>query len=431
MNLAQMSLTGSAFILFVLVLRILAGRRLPKGVFWALWEIAALRLLIPFSLSSPFSLYGYLTPGMEQQREAAGSGLLLSSFSADASAFSSLALVWLAGTCCLGAYFLALYVKSMGRFRLSLPAHSAYIAGWLNSHKLFRPVQVRVSDRILSPVTYGVLRPVILLPRGIELENSSVLPYVLTHEYMHIRRFDAVTKLLLAAALCLHWFNPLVWVLYFFANRDLELSCDELVVQAVGQKGRSAYALALIDMEEWQSARLSLHSHFSRQGIEERTLSIMRYKKRPAWMMVLAAVPIALFSFALLTSPSPSFPQTSAEKGQFCRWEDLPAHLDGLQQEVSELAEQGQLTRQQADQLLAGFRGQLAGLEQARDAGNVLVVDRAEPNTGRARYSLDQLCYLPFTADGLPNGFPGPQSQPKITAVLPQGAESGIFMGDF
>ena len=147
--------------------------------------------------------------------------------------------------------------------------------------------------------------------------------------------------------------------------------------------------------------------------------------------MVLAAVPIALFSFALLTSPSPSLPQTSAEKGQFCRWEDLPAHLDGLQQEVSELAEQGQLTRQQADQLLAGFRGQLAGLEQARDAGNVLVVDRAEPNTGKARYSLDQLCYLPFTADGLPNSFPCPQSQPKITAALPQGAESGIFMEDF
>lgn len=63
-----------------------------------------------------------------------------------------------------------------------------------------------------------------------DLENTKMLQYVFAHEYVHIRRFDSITKLVLITALCMHWFNPLVWAMYVLANRDIELSCDEAVI---------------------------------------------------------------------------------------------------------------------------------------------------------------------------------------------------------
>ena len=63
-------------------------------------------------------------------------------------------------------------------------------------------------------------------------------------------RFDAVTRLVLTVALCVHWFSPAVWIMYVLANRDIELSCDEAVIRKFGERTKSAYAMALIRMEE-------------------------------------------------------------------------------------------------------------------------------------------------------------------------------------
>jgi beta-lactamase regulating signal transducer with metallopeptidase domain len=105
-------------------------------------------------------------------------------------------------------------------------------------------------DTIAVPLTYGIWRPVILLPKIISSKDEWRLKYILAHELVHIKRFDTLRKWLLAAALCIHWFNPLVWAMYVLANRDIELACDEAVVRAFGQTSRSQYALALIGMEE-------------------------------------------------------------------------------------------------------------------------------------------------------------------------------------
>lgn len=121
---------------------------------------------------------------------------------------------------------------------------------WLRQHPLRRKIAIRQSDRISSPLSFGVLRPVILLPKKTDWTDEEALRYVLEHEFVHIRRFDSVGKLLLIAAACVHWFNPLVWAMYVLANRDLELSCDETVLRRFGGDVRGAYARVLIRMEE-------------------------------------------------------------------------------------------------------------------------------------------------------------------------------------
>lgn len=269
MSLTQMTLSGGSFILFIAAVRALALHRLPKTAFLALWEMAALRLLLPFSVPSAFSVSALL------KRLLRGGGRLPPVFApaaavpspAGGTAHTALTVVWLAGMALMAAYFAVLYLRGGRKFRQSLPDETPAVRDWLAGRRLFRPLEVRQSDRVSSPLTYGVFRPVILLPKGMERGDGAALTYILTHELVHIRRFDAVTKLVFAAALCVHWFNPLVWVMYVLASRDLELSCDERVMDALGGREKAPYALTLINMEETRSRGLSLYNHFGKLAI--------------------------------------------------------------------------------------------------------------------------------------------------------------------
>ena len=127
--------------------------------------------------------------------------------------------------------FTVFYVKSYALFRLSTPATEEMLLDWLREHSLCRPLRIRWSDRVKTPLTYGVLCPVILLPKGMDLSRSKRVRFILMHEYTHIRHFDALAKILCAAALSLYWFNPAVWLMWKYFNRDMELACDEGVVE--------------------------------------------------------------------------------------------------------------------------------------------------------------------------------------------------------
>lgn len=147
---------------------------------------------------------------------------------------------------------------------------------------------------------------------------------VLTHEYVHIRRFDAITKILFAAVLCIHWFNPLVWVMYVLANRDIELSCDAWVIRMMGEKNRSSYALMLIKMEERRSGMSALYSHFGKNAISERIEAIMKFKKTSILACTLALALIAGATTAFAATNSVATADTSKEKlfGQLSATDD-------------------------------------------------------------------------------------------------------------
>lgn len=302
-----MSVAGGVLILFIVVIRALAIHRLPKTTFLALWMIAALRLLLPLSIPMPFKIHidldvfsdvvqklpsgniGFPIPG--ESRHAYDTGAVVSSPAAER--ISIFVILWLVGVLLLALYFSISNLRSMRKFRMSVPDNTPYIREWLNAHQIVRPIEVRSSDLISSPLTYGILHPVILLPKKLDRNDQAALQYVLTHEYVHIRRFDAITKILFAAVLCIHWFNPLVWGMYVLANRDTELSCDAWVIRMTGVKNRSSYALMLIKMEERRNGMSALWNHFGKNAISERIEAIMKFKKTSIWACILALALIA------------------------------------------------------------------------------------------------------------------------------------------
>ena len=304
MSLFQMSVAGGVLILFIVVIRALAIHRLPKTTFLALWMIAALRLLLPFSIPLPFNIHIGLDVFSDVVQELP-SGNIASTLPGDSPPsydigtavpspatehISTFEILWLVGVLLLAIYFSISYFRSMRKFRMSIPDNTPYIQNWLTAHQISRPLAVRSSDLISSPLTYGILHPVILLPKKLDRNDQAALKYVLTHEYVHIRRFDAITKILFAAVLCIHWFNPLVWVMYVLANRDIELSCDAWVIRMMGEKNRSSYALMLIKMEERRNGMSALCSHFGKNAITERIEAIMKFKKATAVAIALALV---------------------------------------------------------------------------------------------------------------------------------------------
>ena len=302
-----MSVAGGVLILFIVVIRALAIHRLPKTTFLALWMIAALRLLLPFSIPLTFNIHIGLDVFSDVVQELPSGnigsplpGESLPSYDTGAAApspatehISIFVILWLVGVLLLAIYFSISYFRSMRKFRMSIPDNTPYIQNWLTAHQISRPLAVRSSDLISSPLTYGILHPVILLPKKLDRNDQVALKYVLTHEYVHIRRFDAITKILFAAVLCIHWFNPLVWVMYVLANRDMELSCDAWVIRMMGAKNRSSYALMLIKMEEQRSGMSALCSHFGKNAISERIEAIMKFKKTSIWACILALALIA------------------------------------------------------------------------------------------------------------------------------------------
>ena len=320
MSLLQMSFLGTVIILLIVVLRAVLINRLPKKTFLILWWIALIRLLVPFSIKSVTSIYSLfqsIYSDINPVRTAQTTTFLpingnmpeIANGLSEAmvqrtESISILSVIWLAGLLLCFGFFAVSYIKCYREFRFSLPVENDILEAWKEKHPLKRSLSIRQTETIAAPLSYGVIRPVILMPKNTEWKNIYQLRYVLEHEYVHIRRLDMLTKLIMIAAVCIHWFNPLVWVMYILFNRDLELSCDETVVRRFGMDIKSVYATALISMEEKKSGLTPLCNSFSKNAIEERIRAIMKIKKTSKFAVMISAVLVICVTGGFATSAS-------------------------------------------------------------------------------------------------------------------------------
>lgn len=334
MSLLQMSFLGTVIILLIVVLRAVLINRLPKKTFLILWWIALIRLLVPFSIKSVTSIYSLfqsIYSDINPVRTAQTTTFLpingnmpeIANGLSEAmvqrtESISILSVIWLAGLLLCFGFFAVSYIKCYREFRFSLPVENDILEAWKEKHPLKRSLSIRQTETIAAPLSYGVIRSVILMPKNTEWKNIYQLRYVLEHEYVHIRRLDMLTKLIMIAAVCIHWFNPLVWVMYILFNRDLELSCDETVVRRFGMDIKSVYATALISMEEKKSGLTPLCNSFSKNAIEERIRAIMKIKKTSKFAVMISAVLVigVTGGFATSASSLEKNTETAQENGE-------------------------------------------------------------------------------------------------------------------
>lgn len=301
----NMSITASYVILFVIIIRLMF-KKAPKVISYALWSVAAFRLLIPFSFKSVFSLMPRKTNAVPipngviyQQSSQIDNGIrVLDSFTSESlhAQHTSASISPLQIFIEYGAYIwmLGIIVLFVYCFVSILVLRRQLKAAQLIEKNIFE------ARNLQTPFVLGLIRPKIYLPVGLKDDERD---YILLHEQIHIRRKDHIIKILAFFILCFHWFNPLVWVAYLIMSMDMELSCDERVLKEMDEKIKKPYANSLLSLAAGRHILNGSPIAFSESKVKWRIKNVLNYKK-PAFWVTLVSVFFALaIGIGLLANP--------------------------------------------------------------------------------------------------------------------------------
>lgn len=311
-TLVNQSITAGWVILAILLFRLLF-RRAPKRIFCLLWGVAALRLVLPFSLESVISLIPssqtvdptiHLSPvprvdsGVDEIDNVVNSILRDSFTPLPGASVNPLQVVtavaanlWLVGMVALILYAIVSYCLLRRRVATAVPYETDLC-----------PRPVKQCETVASPFILGFVRPKVYLPFVMEAE---AIPYVLRHEAAHIRRGDPIVKLIGYLLLAVFWFNPLVWIAYLLFCRDVELACDEAVLREEDEAGRCRYAEALLSCQMKKPHLSAGLLAFGEVSIGTRIKRALHYKKPALWVMILSLILAVALTGCLLTDPVP------------------------------------------------------------------------------------------------------------------------------
>ena len=287
----NMSLTGSIVIAVVLLARLLL-RRAPKIYSYMLWAVVLFRLLCPISLSAGLSVlkplpvtttqglstvtYRPVEPvipasgelGQEAARQEPAETVKAKT---GAQAMTLAAAVWLTVGGALAGCSLVQYTVLRRKLREAVPYRG----------------EILLSDKIRTPFVMGVLSPKIYLPWDTPQEERR---FIIAHERQHIHRGDPLWKLLGYLALCVHWFNPLVWLAFFLGGKDMEMSCDEAVLNRLGEDIRADYSQALLRLATHKRLIAGMPLAFGEGETKGRVRNMARWRRPKVWVSGICAV---------------------------------------------------------------------------------------------------------------------------------------------
>ena len=291
-----MSASASVAICAVLALRLVL-RSMPKGFTWVLWLAVLARLWCPvfptvsleasIPVVEPAEVIGEVFAPAEPAAPVVQDQLSAQTAVPEETAdpMEVLALIWAAGAGALALWGIASDLRLRSRLRTAIRREDGV---WL-------------ADGIDTPFVTGLIFPKIYLPS--ELDGTGER-YILLHERRHIRNFDPVVKLLFFGALCIHWFNPLVWVACWLAERDMELRCDEGVFSKLEEKERADYAAALVSCASRRRRLMPLA--FGEGDTKRRVKNVLNYRKPKWWALALAAIICITAAGCMLVDPEPA-----------------------------------------------------------------------------------------------------------------------------
>ena len=153
-------------------------------------------------------------------------------------------------------------------------------------------------DSIGSPFVMGIMRPKIYIPFRL---TGAQREMILLHEQCHIRRRDHLVKLLAVLILSVYWFHPLVWIAFRCMSADMEMSCDEMVLERLGNGGKEDYSRCLMGFAAQRHTAPGILA-FGESSVKSRVKNILRFRKRGALFGAAAVIVCAALAVLLLTN---------------------------------------------------------------------------------------------------------------------------------
>jgi len=318
----HMSLTATVVIVAVCVARLFL-KRAPKIYSYLLWALVLFRLLCPFSLVTSFSVIpdsvssgAILTEweddyigqthtifdnhlefdaAVEAGRETypaeegryyvvTGGDGISEPNTVENTLLPLLSKIWIVGMLALILHSILSYARIRKQTTVAV---------------LFRK-GVFLADDVASPFVMGLIRPVIYLPGSLD---PSERKYIIAHERHHIRRGDHIFKALGFLALTIHWFNPLVWIAFILASRDMEMSCDEAVIRKYGEDVRADYSASLLNLATGHRLFTGTPLAFGEGDPTGRVRNLAKWKKPKRWIILICVTLCVVLAVCLLTDP--------------------------------------------------------------------------------------------------------------------------------
>ena len=303
LQILNMSFTASFVIMLVLIARLLL-KRSPKVLSYALWGVVLFRLICPFSFESVFSLLPAKINPISQDIVYAPIPTIDTGIPAINHTVNQLlpaatptasinplqiwvfigTMVWLLGMAILLIYSIVSLVKLQMRLK----------------NAVHEKDNIYLAEHLDTPFVMGIIRPKIYLPASLTEREKR---YILLHEQMHIRRFDHVMKIVSFFVLCLHWFNPLVWIAFFISGKDMEMSCDEAVIKQLGNDVKKEYSSSLLTLATGRRIIGGSPLAFGEGDTKVRIKNVLNYKKPAFWMVIVAAVAVICVIVGLMSNP--------------------------------------------------------------------------------------------------------------------------------
>ena len=319
MQVLDMSKTASIVILVVVLARLLL-KKAPKVFSYALWAVVLFRLLCPVTFEAPVSIVpemNSVSQGYTLSEES------ISVFGAGEAAYQAVGdalngglgiqhirttektetgmtkyvttdwwsvwilfgqYVWVAGITAMLIYSAVSYLKLRKKLSVVVPLRD----------------NIFIADDIKSPFVVGLFRPKIYLPCNLGDKEQE---YIILHEQHHIKRLDHVMKALAFLALAIHWFNPLVWVAFVLASKDMEMSCDEAVIRKVDGDVRADYSASLLTLATGRRIIAGTPLAFGEGDTKGRINNLSKWKKPAVWVVLIAVVACAVLAVTVLTNP--------------------------------------------------------------------------------------------------------------------------------
>lgn len=307
----EMSIASSIIVAIILFIR-LVFKFFPKIFSYFLWGVLLIRLLIPFS--PEISYKAIADQVQEETKNPTIEEYYVTNVEYIERDLEEIQVIepvypyiWITGMAVMIFYYIISYIRL--RYRL------------IGATPYDQDEDIYFADGIRIPFVIGAMYPKIYLPSEFMEKEFG---YIILHEKYHIRRKDHILKPLALMALTIHWFNPLVWVSFFLAVKDMEMSCDESVLQRLTEEEKYDYTKALLQLATGKKLFPGLSIAFGEGDTKSRITNAIKWKKPALLTVIIAVIIAALVAMICILIPknkSEDHPYKWIEKTDFGRLE--------------------------------------------------------------------------------------------------------------
>ncbi|PFL29007.1 M56 family metallopeptidase [Bacillus cereus] len=340
--LIETSLMASILVGFILCIKVLFRNKLTPRWQYMLWIVLMIRLLLPWSPDSSYSIYSLLSysssvsevipknmPATEnivniesdRKVELESNSKMVTKTSEPEVKVSSekqttfslykLALyVWLAGVIILAAITFLTNRRLYSYIKKQPDITDEQVTTVFNrckqSMKMKKAVSLRLAGKIASPTVFSFFRSKVLLSKKhMKVLNEQQLQYVFYHELAHIKRNDVAVNWIMYSLILLNWFNPILWYAYFCMREDQELACDAYALTFIDKEEQIAYGHTIITLLEHYSYQVPSLANLSRnkRTLKRRIIMIKKFQKKSYRLSLLGVIVIvAIASLSLFNA---------------------------------------------------------------------------------------------------------------------------------